>query len=99
VILVPTILLQHVEYYHAFCSVVGVMLISAISCLFVLLRVDEPAIEDPGVQQVETAEHTFNIILLFTIHDKIIMLIETWSDHPGKQCYHKGGTGRPWLTN
>jgi hypothetical protein len=34
----------------------GVMLISAISCLFVLLRVDEPAIEDPGVQQVENAE-------------------------------------------
>jgi hypothetical protein len=32
------------------------MLISAISCLFVLLRVDESAIEDPGVQQVENAE-------------------------------------------
>jgi hypothetical protein len=32
------------------------MLISVISCLFVLLRVDEPATEDPGVQQVETAE-------------------------------------------
>jgi hypothetical protein len=29
----------------------------------------------------------------------IIMLIGTWSDHPGKQCYHKGGMGRPWLTN
>jgi hypothetical protein len=25
--------------------------------LFVLLRVDEQAIEDPGVQQVETTEH------------------------------------------
>jgi hypothetical protein len=34
----------------------GVMLIFVIPCLFVLLRVDEPAIEDPGVQQVETAE-------------------------------------------
>ena len=34
----------------------GVMLISAIPCLFVLLRVDEQATEDPGVQQVETAE-------------------------------------------
>jgi hypothetical protein len=34
----------------------GVMLISAIPCLFVLLRVDELATEDPGVQQVETAE-------------------------------------------
>jgi hypothetical protein len=22
--------------------------------------------------------------LLFTVHDKIIMLIGTWSDHPGK---------------
>jgi hypothetical protein len=32
------------------------MLISAIPCLFVLLRVDEPATEDPDVQQVETAE-------------------------------------------
>jgi hypothetical protein len=28
----------------------GVMLISAISCLFVLLRVDETTIEDLGVQ-------------------------------------------------
>jgi hypothetical protein len=34
----------------------GVMLISSIPCLFILLRVDEPATEDPGVQQVETAE-------------------------------------------
>jgi hypothetical protein len=23
----------------------------------------------------------------------------TWSDHPGKQCYHKGLMGRPWLIN
>jgi hypothetical protein len=37
--------------------------------------------------------------VLFTVHDKIIMLIGTWSDHPGKQCYHKGGMGRSWLTN
>jgi hypothetical protein len=44
-------------------------------------------------------DHTFIIILLFIVHDKIIMLIGTWSDHPGKQCYHKGGMGRPWLTN
>ena len=35
----------------------GVMLISAIPCLFILLRVDEQATEDPGVQQVETTEH------------------------------------------
>jgi hypothetical protein len=34
----------------------GVMLISPIPCLFVLLRVDEPVTEDPGVQQVEVAE-------------------------------------------
>jgi hypothetical protein len=34
----------------------GVMLISPIPCLFVLLRVDEQATKDPGVQQVETAE-------------------------------------------
>jgi hypothetical protein len=34
----------------------GVMLISPIPCLFVVLRVDEQATEDPGVQQVETAE-------------------------------------------
>jgi hypothetical protein len=34
----------------------GVMLIFAIPCLFVLLRVDEQATEDPGVQRVESAE-------------------------------------------
>jgi hypothetical protein len=34
----------------------GMMLFFAIPCLFVLLRVDEPATEDPGVQQVETAD-------------------------------------------
>jgi hypothetical protein len=34
----------------------GVMLISHVLCLFVLLRVDEQATEDPGAQQVETAE-------------------------------------------
>jgi hypothetical protein len=33
-----------------------VMLISPIPSLFVLLRVDEPVTEDPGVQQVEVAE-------------------------------------------
>jgi hypothetical protein len=39
-------------YVLLFC----VMLIFAILCMFVLMRVDEQAIEDPGVQQVETAE-------------------------------------------
>jgi hypothetical protein len=32
------------------------MLIFAILCMFVLMRVDEQAIGDPGVQQEETAE-------------------------------------------
>jgi preprotein translocase subunit SecG len=34
----------------------GVMLISAILCLFVLLRVDEQATEDPGVQRKVNAD-------------------------------------------
>jgi hypothetical protein len=34
----------------------GLMLVYHISCLFVLLRVDEQVTEDPGVQQVEIAE-------------------------------------------
>jgi hypothetical protein len=34
----------------------GVMLISHAPCLFVLLRVDEQAIEDPGVRQVDKSE-------------------------------------------
>jgi hypothetical protein len=34
----------------------GVLLIFSILCLLVLLRVDEQAIEDRGVQQLETAE-------------------------------------------
>jgi hypothetical protein len=34
----------------------GVMLIFAILCMFVLMRVDEQATEDHGVQQIEVAE-------------------------------------------
>jgi hypothetical protein len=34
----------------------GVMLIVAILCMFVLMRVEEQAIEDPGAQQIEVAE-------------------------------------------
>jgi hypothetical protein len=34
----------------------GVMLIFAILCIFVLMRVDEQATEEPGVQQIEVAE-------------------------------------------
>jgi hypothetical protein len=33
-----------------------VMLISHVICLFVLLRVDEQVIEEPGTQQVENTE-------------------------------------------
>jgi hypothetical protein len=34
----------------------GVMLISPVPCLFVLLRVDKQATDDPGVQQVDNSE-------------------------------------------
>jgi hypothetical protein len=34
----------------------GVMLISSMQCMFVLLRVDEQVIEEPGTQQVEEYE-------------------------------------------
>jgi hypothetical protein len=34
-----------------------------------------------------------------TIHEKSIVLIGTWSNHPEKHCYHKGGMGRSWLIN
>jgi hypothetical protein len=38
-------------------------------------------------------------LVVTTVHVKIIKLMGTWSDHPGKQCYHKGLMGRPWLIN
>jgi hypothetical protein len=45
-------------------------------------------------------DHVSNfVVVLIIVHDKIIVLIGTWSDHSGKQCYHKGGMGRPCLTN
>jgi hypothetical protein len=34
----------------------GVMLIFAILCMFVLMRVDDQTTEDPGAQQIEVAE-------------------------------------------
>jgi hypothetical protein len=34
----------------------GVMLIFAILCMFVMMRVDEQATVDPEVQQIEVAE-------------------------------------------
>jgi hypothetical protein len=33
--------------------------------------------------------------LLFTVHDKIIILIETWSDHPRKTVLPQGWYGTP----
>jgi hypothetical protein len=38
-------------------------------------------------------------LVIIIVHVKIIKLMGTWSDHPGKQCYHKGLMGRPWLIN
>jgi hypothetical protein len=37
------------------------------------------------------------VVQLLFIKDHIV----NWNmeNHPGKQCYHKGGMGRPWLTN
>jgi hypothetical protein len=58
VILVPTISLRCVDYYYVFCIHVWCDVnFSLVLCLFVLWRVDEPVAEDPGVQQVEVAEH------------------------------------------
>jgi hypothetical protein len=37
-----------------------------------------------GIETHIIHDHTFIISLLFTIHDKIIMLIGKWSDHPEK---------------
>jgi hypothetical protein len=34
----------------------GVMLILPMTCLFVLLRIDEQVAEEPGAQQVENSE-------------------------------------------
>jgi hypothetical protein len=39
-----------------FVYIFGVMLIFAILCMFVLMRVDEQATVDPEVQQIEVAE-------------------------------------------
>jgi hypothetical protein len=44
----------------------GMMLISAIPCLFVLLRVDEQATKDPGVQQELVEGKLCPCSLLFT---------------------------------
>jgi hypothetical protein len=56
VLLLPTILLRSVEYYHVLCSIVWCDVNFAILCMFVLMRVDEQATEDLGVLQVGTTE-------------------------------------------
>jgi hypothetical protein len=58
VILVSTISLRSIEYCHVFYSILlfGEMLIFSILCMFVLMRVDKQATEDPGIQQVEITE-------------------------------------------
>jgi hypothetical protein len=38
---------------------------------------------------------TLLLYFIITVHVKIIMIMGTWSDHLGKQCYHKGLMGRP----
>jgi hypothetical protein len=52
-----------------------------------------------GMEIYITLVHTFIISLLFTVHDKNHYVNWNMENHPGKQCYHKGGMGRPWLTN
>ena len=53
----PTISLRYVDYYCVFCIHVWCDVnLSLVPCLFVLWRVDEPVVEDSGVQQVEVAE-------------------------------------------
>jgi hypothetical protein len=49
-----------------------------------------------GINSIYELWPCFNIIAgLFIIHDKIIVLIGTWSDHPRKHCYRKGGMETP----
>jgi hypothetical protein len=55
-VLEPTISLRCVDIIMQYVLMFGVMLISHVPCLFVLLRVDKQATEDPGVQHVESAE-------------------------------------------
>jgi hypothetical protein len=56
----------------------GVMLIFSILCMFVLMRVDEQAIEDPGVQQEETAEQELvegQVVPLITFFYPVMFLL------------------------
>jgi hypothetical protein len=53
-----------------------------------------------GIEIFITHDYTFYyLFIIITVHVKIIKLMGTWSDHSGKQCYHKGLMGRPWLIN
>jgi hypothetical protein len=52
-----------------------------------------------GIEIFITHCYTFYYRFIFSVHDKIIMLMGTWRTTPGKQCYHKGLMGRPWLIN
>jgi hypothetical protein len=56
VILEPTVSLRCVDYYYVFFTHVCRDVNFSYTCLFVLLRIDKPMTEDPGVQQVEVAE-------------------------------------------
>jgi hypothetical protein len=57
VILVPTISLRCIDYYYVLCIHVWFDVnLSLVPYLFVYWRVDEPVVEDSGVQQVEVAE-------------------------------------------
>jgi hypothetical protein len=38
-------------------------------------------------------------VILFIVHDKIIILVGTWSLTWETRATTKGGMGRPWLTN
>jgi hypothetical protein len=59
-----------------------------------------PAIALCGLgMEIQHSWLLFYYLVIITVHVKIIKLRGTWSDHPGKQCYHKGLMGRPWLIN
>jgi hypothetical protein len=47
---------RRVDYYYVLCIYVWCDVNFAIPCLFVFWRIDEPVVEDPGVQQVEVVE-------------------------------------------
>jgi hypothetical protein len=64
-----------------------------------LLRSIAIALLGFGINDILNYDHVSLLLLVIIVHDKIIVLIGTWSDHPGKQRYHKSGMGCPWLTN